>query len=213
MPGVKRLNQNGLRDKEQKIYDFIIQEQERVGYPPSIREICDYIGLKSTSSAHEYIKSLEANGLIKRDKTKPRALEIISKKSEEQEQPQCEVIHVPIIGDVAAGTPILANQNVDGYYPLPAEDFGQKDVYMLRVHGDSMINVGIYDGDRVIVEACDIAENGDIIVALVDDSATVKRFFKENGRYRLQPENDDMSPMYFDHVRIQGKVIGLLRTM
>jgi len=213
MSGIKRLNQNGLTDKEQRIYDFIIQEQERVGYPPSIREICDYIGLKSTSSAHEYIKSLEANGLIKRDKTKPRALEIISKKSEEPEQAQCEVIHAPIIGDVAAGTPILANQNVDGYCPLPAEDFGKKDVYMLRVHGDSMINVGIYDGDKVIVENTDTAENGEIVVALVDDSATVKRFFKENGRYRLQPENDDMPPMYFDHVRIQGKVIGLLRTM
>lgn len=212
MGGVRKQNQNGLTDKEQRIYDFIVEEQERVGYPPSIREICEYMGLKSTSSTHGYLVTLEEKGLIKRDPTKPRALEITSK-LEELKQPQCEIIHAPIIGDVAAGTPILANQNVDGYCPLPAEDFGKKDVYMLRVHGDSMINVGIYDGDKVIVENTDTAENGEIVVALVDDSATVKRFFKENGRYRLQPENDNMTPMYFEQVRIQGKVIGLLRTM
>lgn len=209
MGGKRKLNQNGLTDKEQKIYDYIISEQERVGYPPSVREICEYMGLKSTSSSHNYLVSLESKGLIKRDPTKPRALEVLKP----EEKIQCEIIHVPIIGDVAAGVPILANQNVDGYCPLPAEDFGRKDVYMLRVHGDSMINAGIYDGDKVIVENTDTAENGEIVVALVDDSATVKRFFKENGRYRLQPENDNMSPMYFEHVRIQGRVIGLLRTM
>lgn len=166
--------------------------------------------MKSTSSSHSYLKLLEAKGLIKRDPIKPRALEIISNKTEQQ----CKIIHAPIIGDVAAGTPILANQNIDGYCRLPAEDFGRKDVYMLRVHGDSMINAGIYDGDKVIVENTDTAENGEIVVALVDDSATIKRFFKENGWYRLQPENDSMSPpMYFNQVMIQGKIIGLLRTM
>ena len=209
MAGTRKLNQNGLTNKAQRIYDFIVEEQERVGYPPSVREICEYMGLKSTSSSHSYLKLLEAKGLIKRDPTKPRALEIISNKTEQQ----CKIIHAPIIGDVAAGTPILANQNIDGYCPLPAEDFGRKDVYMLRVHGDSMINAGIYDGDKVIVENTDTAENGEIVVALVDDSATIKRFFRENGRYRLQPENDSMPPMYFNQVIIQGKVIGLLRTM
>ncbi|ANU45192.1 repressor LexA [Enterocloster clostridioformis] len=206
----KKLNQNGLTNKAQRIYDFIVEEQERVDYPPSVREICEYMGLKSTSSSHSYLKLLEAKGLIKRDPIKPRALEIISNKTEQQ----CKIIHAPIIGDVAAGTPILANQNIDGYCRLPAEDFGRKDVYMLRVHGDSMINAGIYDGDKVIVENTDTAENGEIVVALVDDSATIKRFFKENGWYRLQPENDSMSPpMYFNQVMIQGKIIGLLRTM
>ncbi len=188
----KKLNQNGLTNKAQRIYDFIVEEQERVDYPPSVREICEYMGLKSTSSSHSYLKLLEAKGLIKRDPIKPRALEIISNKTEQQ----CKIIHAPIIGDVAAGTPILANQNIDGYCRLPAEDFGRKDVYMLRVHGDSMINAGIYDGDKVIVENTDTAENGEIVVALVDDSATIKRFFKENGRYRLQPENDSMPPPY-----------------
>lgn len=212
MGGIKRLNQNGLTEKEQKVYDYIVKEQEKIGYPPSVREICEYMGLKSTSSAHSYLVSLEEKGLIKRDPTKPRALEIMSR-SELEPRLQCEIIHAPIIGDVAAGTPILAQQNVDGYCPLPAEDFGQKDVYMLRVHGDSMINIGIYDGDKVIVESTDTAENGEIVVALVDDSATVKRFYKEDGRYRLQPENDNMHPMYFDSVMIQGRVIGLLRTM
>uniref|UniRef100_UPI002F3FA72B transcriptional repressor LexA n=1 Tax=Enterocloster clostridioformis TaxID=1531 RepID=UPI002F3FA72B len=193
MAGTRKLNQNGLTNKAQRIYDFIVEEQVRVGYPPSVREICEYMGLKSTSSSHSYLKLLEAKGLIKRDPTKPRALEIISNKTEQQ----CKIIYAPIVGDVAAGTPILANQNIDGYCRLPAEDFGRKDVYMLRVHGDSMINAGIYDGDKVIVENTDTAENGEIVVALVDDSATTKRFFKENGRYRLQPENDSMPPYVF----------------
>lgn len=218
MGGKKRLNENGLTEKEQEVFDFIVEKQEKIGYPPSIREICIYTGLKSTSSVQGYLVSLESKGLIRRDSTKPRALEIlepINKLSSKLDVkiPYCEVIHAPIVGDVAAGVPILAEQNIDGYCPLPAEEYGGKDVYMLRVRGDSMINVGIYDGDKVIVETCETAENGEIVVALVEDSATVKRFFKEHGRCRLQPENDTMPPMYFDNVRIQGKVIGLLRRM
>lgn len=218
MPRKIILNENGLTEKEQAVLDYIIERQEKLGYPPAVREICEAVHLKSTSSVHDYLSALERKGYLRRDPTKPRAIEILKSANNvllksNTYVPCCEVIHAPIIGDVAAGTPILAEQNVGGYFPLPAEEFGGKDVYMLRVHGDSMINIGIYDGDRVIVEACDTAENGEIVVALVDDSATVKRFFKESGRYRLQPENDTMPPMYFDHVRIQGKVIGLLRNM
>ncbi|MCC8026111.1 MAG: transcriptional repressor LexA [Clostridium sp.] len=220
MPRRIILNENGLTHKEQAVLDYIIERQEQMGYPPAVREICQVVNLKSTSSVQHYLDSLEKKGYLRRDPSKPRALEILKTGSKQAAEPEsdavdscCEIIHAPIIGDVAAGTPILAQQNIDGYYPLPADEFGGRDVYMLRVHGDSMINAGIYDGDKVIVETCDTAENGEIVVALVEDSATVKRFYAEDGRYRLQPENDTMQPMYFDNVRIQGKVIGLLRSM
>lgn len=195
------------------MFDFILNKKEKIGYPPSVREICVYIGLRSTLSVHGYLISLESKGWIRRNPTKPRALVILRPMERKGGLIYCEVIHAPIIGDVTAGVPILAEQNIDGYCPLPVEEYGGKDVYMLRVRGDSMINIGIYDGDKVIVEPRDTAEDGDIVVALVEDSATVKRFFKEKGRYRLQPENDAMQPMYFDHIRVQGKVVGLLRRM
>lgn len=215
MGGKKKLNENGLTEKEQRVFEFIVESKENIGYPPSVRDVCVHIGLKSTSSVHGYLVSLESKGWIRRDPTKPRTLVILrsnnSPSRKEKRIAYCEIIHAPIIGDVAAGVPILAERNIDGYCPLPAEEYGGKDVYMLRVRGDSMINIGIYDGDKVIVEPRDTAEDGDIVVALVEDSATVKRFFKEKGRYRLQPENDAMQPMYFDHIRVQGKVVGLLR--
>lgn len=218
MPRRIMLNENGLTGKEQAVLDYIIERKEQLIYPPSVREICENVNLKSPSSVQYYLDSLEKKGYLRRDPSKPRALEILKSAKRrpmefEAEESACEIIHVPIIGDVAAGTPILANQNIDGYCLLPADEFGGRDVYMLRVRGDSMINVGIYDGDKVIVETCNTAENGEIVVALVDDSATVKRFYAEDGRYRLQPENDTMPPMYFDDVCIQGKVIGLLRSI
>lgn len=218
MGGKGKVNENGLTEKEQEILDFIIRQKAKTGYPPTLREMGEYVGLKSPSSVYGHLLSLESMGWIRRDPTKPRAIEILKPTDELLTEkgrriPYCEVIHAPIIGDVAAGIPILAEQNIDGYCPLPAEEYGGKDLYMLRVHGDSMINAGIYDGDRVIVEACDTADNGEIVVALIEDSATIKRFFKESGRCRLQPENDTMPPMYFERVKIQGKVIGLLRKM
>lgn len=210
----KNINENGLSNKEQEVYDFILNKQDACGYIPSVREICDAVGLKSSSSVHNYLVSLEQKGYIKRDPTKTRALEIFKREPETLFKGNVvEIINVPIIGDVAAGTPIFAEQNVDGYCPLPANEFGGRDIYMLRVHGESMIKAGIFDGDQVIVERCETAENGEIVVALIDDSATVKRFYKESGYYRLQPENDEMEPILVDHMEVQGKVIGLMRKL
>lgn len=216
------LNDNGLSEKEQAVLDYIIWTKAQLGYPPSIREICDAVNLKSTSSVQHYLDTLEEKGYVRRDPSKPRALEVlkgagepgsINLSDQDEKEDNSDIIQAPIIGHVAAGTPILADQNVEGYFPLPSSEFGRQDTYMLRVHGESMINAGIFDGDKVIVEPCETAENGEIVVALIDDSATVKRFYRENGRYRLQPENDSMDPIYTDHVKIQGKVVGLLRTM
>lgn len=209
----RKINSNGLTDKEQRVFEFILDSISECGYPPTVRDICNVMGLKSSSSAQNLMVNLEKKGYLKRDPTKPRAIEILKDHCGKATCNKYEYVSAPLIGDIAAGMPMLAQQHIDGYFPLPAEEFGGKTVYMLRVHGDSMINVGIYDGDQIIVESAETAENGEIVVALVEDSATVKRFYKENGQYRLQPENDDMEPMYFDEVQIQGKVIGLLRSM
>ncbi len=197
-------------EKQKRILEYIKECLLSRGYPPTVREICEEVGLKSTSSVHAHLEQLEANGLIRRDPTKPRAIEIVD---DDFNLSRREVVNVPLIGTVAAGAPILAEENIENYFPIPAEMLPNKQTFMLKVKGDSMIDVGIYNGDRVIVEQAETAANGEIVVALVDDSATVKRFFKEKGHYRLQPENPDMDPIIVDHVQILGKVIGLLRLM
>ena len=199
-----------ISKKQQEILEYIKSEILNRGFPPAVREICEAVNLKSTSSVHAHLEALEKNGYIRRDATKPRAIEIID---DNFNLVRREVVNVPLVGTVAAGQPILAVENVDGYFPIPAEFMPNEQSFMLKVKGESMINAGIFHGDRVIVEQTNTAENGEIVVALVDDSATVKRFYKENGHYRLQPENDTMEPIIVDHVQILGKVIGLFRMM
>ena len=199
-----------ITPKQQEILEYIKEQQLKRGYPPAVREICDAVNLRSTSSVHAHLETLEKNGYIRRDPTKPRAIEIID---DDFCLTRCEMTSIPVIGRVAAGEPILAEQNVESYFPFPADMLPNTEVYMLNVRGDSMINVGILDGDQVIVSKCDTARNGEIVVALVDDSATVKRFYKENGHYRLQPENDELEPIIVDHCDVLGKVIGVFRMM
>ena len=164
----------------------------------------------STSSVHSHLETLERNGYIRRDPTKPRAMEILD---DTFGLTRREMVQVPMIGTVAAGQPILAEENIEDYFPIPAELLPNSQTFMLRIKGNSMINVGIFDGDQVIVEQTSTADNGDIIVALIDDSATVKRFYKEDGHYRLQPENDEMDPIIVSELNVLGKVIALFRRM
>lgn len=194
--------------KQQEILDYMKEMVLSKGYPPSVREICEAVNLKSTSSVHAHLETLEKNGYIRRDLTKPRAIEIVD---DDFALTRREVVNVPIVGTVAAGQPLLASENIMDYFPIPVEMLPNKETFMLKVKGDSMINVGIYNGDTIIVARQETAYNGEIIVALVDDSATVKRFYKENGHIRLQPENDDMDPIIVDDCKILGKVLGLLR--
>lgn len=202
---------NKLSAKQQEILEYIRDNIIAKGYPPAVREICEAVNLKSTSSVHAHLSTLEEKGYIRRDPTKPRAIEILD---DQFNLPRRELVNVPILGNVAAGEPLFAEQNVEGYFPIPPEYIKSsgKNTFMLKVRGDSMVNVGIYDGDLVMVEEGDTAVNSEIVVALVEDGATVKRFFKENGHYRLQPENDYMEPIIVDKVNIAGKVIGLFRT-
>ena len=197
-----------ISDKQTEILEYIKEEQLKKGYPPSVREICKAVGLKSTSSVHAHLASLEENGYIRRDPTKPRAIEIID---DDFALTRREVINITVVGQVAAGQPLLAVENIAEYFPIPAEYMPGGEVFMLKVKGDSMINMGIYEGDQIIVRKQNTASNGEVIVALVDDSATVKRFYKENGHIRLQPENDFMDPIIVDDCEILGKVIGLIR--
>ena len=199
-----------ITKKQEEILEYIKDQIMNRGFPPAVREICEAVNLKSTSSVHAHLETLEKNGYIRRDPTKPRAIEILD---DEFALNRREMVQVPIIGTVAAGEPILAQEHIEDYFPIPAEILPNTDTFMLKVKGESMINAGIFHGDRVIVEQTNTAENGEIVVALVDDSATVKRFYKENGHYRLQPENDTMEPIIVDHVQILGKVIGLFRMM
>lgn len=194
--------------KQSAILEYIKSQILNKGYPPSVRDICEAVDLKSTSSVHAHLESLEKNGYIRRDPTKPRAIEIID---DNFNLVRREVVNVPILGRVAAGEPILAVENVENYFPIPAEYMPNEDTFMLTVKGDSMVNMGIYEGDQIIVQKQNTASNNDVVVALVDDSATVKRFFKENGHFRLQPENDYMDPIIVNEVEILGKVIGLIR--
>lgn len=195
--------------KQQEILDYIKSQILAKGYPPAVREICEAVHLKSTSSVHSHLETLEKNGYIRRDPTKPRAIEIID---DSFNLARREIVNVPIIGQVAAGEPIFAEQNIEGYFPVLPEDMPSGNAFMLNVRGESMINVGIYDGDRILVKEQYTASNGEIIVALVEDSATVKTFYKEDGHYRLQPENDTMDPIIVNEVEILGKVVGLYRT-
>ena len=194
--------------KQKEILEYIKGEILSKGYPPAVREICEAVDLKSTSSVHSHLETLEKNGYIRRDPTKPRAIEILD---DDFNLTRREVVNVPIVGHVAAGQPILATENIEDYFPIPVEFMPNQDSFMLKVKGESMINAGILDGDNVLVKRQANAENGDIVVALVDDSATVKTFYKEDGYYRLQPENDTMDPIIVDDCKILGKVFGVFR--
>ncbi len=197
-----------ITKKQTEILEYIKSQILNKGYPPSVRDICTAVDLKSTSSVHAHLETLEKNGYIRRDPTKPRAIEIID---DNFNLTRREVVNVPLVGRVAAGEPLLAVENVISYFPIPAEYMPNEDVFMLTVKGESMINMGIYEGDHILVKKQNTAHNGDVIVALVEDSATVKRFFKEDGHIRLQPENDYMDPIIVDNCEILGLVIGLIR--
>ena len=199
-----------ITPKQQEILDFLKKEILMKGYPPAVREICEAVHLKSTSSVHSHLETLEKNGYIRRDPTKPRAIEIMDD-SFNYLRTETEITSIPIIGTVAAGQPLLAVENITDYFPFPAQLLPNEETFILRVKGESMVNMGIYDGDYLIVEKTGTAKNGEVVVALVDDSATVKRFYAENGHYRLQPENDYMDPIIVDHVEILGKAIRLIR--
>ena len=188
-----------ISSKQQEILDYIKNQIVNRGFPPAVREIGEAVHLKSTSSVHAHLESLEKNGYIRRDPTKPRAIEICD---DDFQILRTEMINIPVLGQVAAGTPILAEENIEGYYPLPAS---------VCPKGNSMINAGIRSGDQLFVQECDTAENGDQVVALIDDSATVKTFYKEKGHIRLQPENDEMEPIIVKRCQILGKVFGVLR--
>lgn len=194
--------------KQQEILDYIKNEILNRGYPPSVREICQAVHLKSTSSVHAHLETLEKNGYIRRDPTKPRAIEVVDDSFQDFRR---EIVNIPLIGHVAAGTPILAVENIENYFPVPAEYVPRDPVFMLKVQGESMINAGIFDGDLILVRQTNTARNGDMVVALVDDSATVKTFYKEDGYFRLQPENDSMDPILVPEVTILGEVFGVFR--
>ncbi len=197
-----------ITKKQQDILDYIKEEILKKGYPPAVREICEAVQLKSTSSVHSHLETLEKNGYIRRDPTKPRAIEICD---DNFQMVRTEMVSLPVIGRVAAGEPILAEENIESYFPVPAEMVPSGESFVLKVKGDSMINAGIYSGDQIFVHSCNTAVNGDTVVALIDDSATVKTFYKENGHIRLQPENDSMEPIIVDDCQILGKVFGVFR--
>ena len=197
-----------ISSKQREILEYIKQEILNKGYPPAVREICEAVHLKSTSSVHSHLETLEKNGYIRRDPTKPRAIEIID---DNFNLTRREVVNVPIIGQVAAGQPLLAVENIENYFPIPTEFMPNAETFMLKVKGDSMINAGIFNGDKILVQKQSDAQNGDIVVALVDDSATVKTFYKEDGHFRLQPENDTMDPIIVNECSNLGKVFGIMR--
>ncbi len=197
-----------ISNKQREILEYIKQEILNKGYPPAVREICEAVDLKSTSSVHSHLETLEKNGYIRRDPTKPRAIEIID---DTFNLTRREVVNVPMLGRVAAGAPLLAVENIENYFPIPMEFMPNAETFMLSVKGESMINVGIMDGDKILVQKQSNAQNGDIVVALIDDSATVKTFYKEDGHYRLQPENDAMDPIIVTQCSILGKVFGVIR--
>ncbi len=194
-------------DTQEKILAFIKQEVREKGYPPSVREICEAVSLKSTSTVHGHLQRLEKKGLLHRDEMKPRAIEVLGE--EEPETPP--VVTVPLLGEVAAGVPIPAEQEYLEMLPLPESFVGSGEHFILNVRGSSMIDIGILDGDMVVVRRQETADNGEIVVAMIDGEATVKRFYRENGVFRLQPENAAMEPILTDHVIILGKVTALLR--
>ena len=204
------MSKDKLTAKQEQVLDFIKQHLMAKSYPPTVREICEAVGLKSTSSVHAHLETLEKKGYIRRDQEKTRAIEIIDDDFGFNPFSR-EMVNIPMVGTVAAGVPLLAEQNITEYFPVPADMLPNAETFMRRVQGDSMVNMGIYEGDQLIIKRQNTASNGDVVVALVDDSATVKRFYKENGHYRLQPENDFMEPIIVDECSVLGKVIGLIR--
>ncbi|HYH04511.1 MAG TPA: transcriptional repressor LexA [Bacillota bacterium] len=202
-----------LTARQRKIMDYIISEVQQKGYPPSVREIGEAVGLSSSSTVHAHLAKLEQLGYLRRDPTKPRAIEVlVGGSADEQVDFHPELVHVPIVGTVTAGVPILASQNIDEYFPLPRNYTKTDEDFMLKIKGDSMINAGIFDGDLVIVSRQNSGiANGEIVVAMLEDEATVKRFYKEKNQIRLQPENDKYEPIYASDVTVLGKVVGLVR--
>ena len=205
-----------LTARQQEIWNFLVQYVDAHGYPPTVREIGEAVGLASPSTVHAHLANLERAGLIKRDPTKPRALEL--RRDPKPVAQAADVHRLPLLGEIAAGGPLLADQNVDEYLAVPEPLARGGEEFLLRVKGDSMINAGILEGDLVVVRRAQTASDGEIVVALAgddetSDEATVKRFFRENGRVRLQPENEALEPIYADHVQILGKVIGVFRTL
>lgn len=211
-----------LSKRQQSIYEYICSYSAEHGYPPSVREIGAAVGLASPSTVHMHLQVLQEQGLIKRDSKKPRAIEVVNNPSEHDESlhlakvtedPDSNTISLPLVGRVAAGQPILAEQNVEERLNLPTSIVGDASSFVLRVHGESMINAGIFDGDYIVVKEEHDAHDGEIVVALIDDSATVKTFYREDGRIRLQPENDTMEPIYAENPRILGRVTALIRSI
>lgn len=197
-----------LSSKQREVYEFLKKYSQEKGYPPAVREICEAVGLSSTSTVHGHLKRLEKKGLIKRDATKPRALEIVEFVNRKK-----EMIDIPIVGKVTAGEPILAVENIEDTFTIPLNYIkNRNDLFILKVKGESMIDAGILDGDLAIIEKTESVLNGDIVVALIDNSATIKRFFKEKDHIRLQPENKTMSPIIVKDCRILGKLVGIYRT-
>lgn len=202
------MSQGNITAKQLEILEYIKSEILRRGFPPAVREICEAVHLKSTSSVHAHLETLEKNGYIRRDPTKPRAIEILDDSFQLLRR---EIVNVPIIGTIAAGSPLLAVENIENYFPIPSEYMPNAQTFMLHVRGESMINAGILPGDHILVRQQNTANNGDIVAALIDDSATVKTFYRENGYFRLQPENDNMEPIIVQELHILGKVIGVFR--
>lgn len=200
--------QGKISPKQQEILEYIKSQILSRGFPPAVRDICEAVNLKSTSSVHSHLETLEKNGYIRRDPTKPRAIEILD---DTFNLTRREVTNVPLVGRVAAGEPILAEQNIENYFPFPVDMLPNNQTFLLSVRGESMINAGILDGDMVLVEQKNTAHNGEMVVALIEDGATVKTFYKEEGVIRLQPENDFMDPIIVRDVQILGKVIGVFR--
>lgn len=207
------MENNELNQNEQNILNYIRKQVQEVGYPPSVRELCKAVGLKSTSSVHLYLSRLAEKGYITKGNLKTRALKVTGESLGEAKD--TDMLEIPLVGQVAAGLPILAEENIEEYVKLPVsivkQNVKSEGTYMLKVKGDSMINVGIYSGDYIIVSKCQTAENGQIVVALIDNEATVKTFYKEKDYIRLQPENDTMDPIIVKDVQILGKVVGLIR--
>ena len=212
MKGDHLMSDVSLTAKQTEILEFIKNNILDKGFPPSVREICDAVHLKSTSSVHSQLETLEKKGYIRRDPTKPRTIEIL----DDSFNPVIrEMTNIPVVGQIAAGAPLLAEQNIESYFPIPVDmlpkGMGSKDAFVLRVRGESMINAGIMDGDLIFVKVVNTARNGDTVVALIDDSATVKTFYKEKGYIRLQPENDNMEPIIVKDCKILGTVFGVFR--
>ena len=202
------MSKGKISKKQEEILEYIKSQILKRGFPPAVREICDAVNLKSTSSVHSHLETLEKNGYIRRDPTKPRAIEIMDDTFNLLRR---EVVNVPVLGRVAAGEPLFAQENIESYFPIPAEYMPNQEAFILQVKGDSMVNAGILDGDHIMVKSQPTADNGDVVVALIDDSATVKTFYKETNCYRLQPENDTMDPIIVKDCTILGKVFGVMR--